>query len=98
MRARRFAIDEEHKSDMPRIITSFLESELATLTDAIPRTIKLYGQINPNTKSGGCHDGRLREPYQPGELFTQNPEPIAYISTRTIPIPAATDLNSIDRD
>ena len=32
----------------------------ATITAATARTMKLYGQMIPNTKSGGCHDGVLR--------------------------------------
>ncbi len=43
----------------------------------IPNTIKLYGQIKPNTKSGGCQLGLLRDVYQPGELFTHIPDPTA---------------------
>jgi hypothetical protein len=46
-------------------------------TAAIPKTIKLYGQITPNKYDGGCQLGLLRDEYHPGELFTQIPEPTA---------------------
>lgn len=42
-----------------------------------PKMKKLYGQISPKTKSGGCQGGRTSEVYQPGEVFTQMPEPTA---------------------
>ena len=42
------------------IIVVELEDLLATITAATARTMKLYGQMIPNTKSGGCHDGALR--------------------------------------
>ena len=56
---------------------SNLVSDLETWYDAIPRTVKLYGQINPITALGGCQDGRFRDAYQPGEEETQIPEPKA---------------------
>ena len=48
----------------------------AIMKAAIPRTIKLYGQIIPNIKSGGCHLGEFRLRYQSSPVFTQKPEPI----------------------
>jgi hypothetical protein len=39
--------------------------------------VKLYGQISPKIALGGCHDGRLRDAYQPGEDETQIPDPKA---------------------
>jgi hypothetical protein len=33
----------------------------ATITTATARTMKLYGQMIPNTKSGGCHDDLCAE-------------------------------------
>ena len=48
-----------------------------TFTAVNPRTMKLYGHINPNTKSGGCQGGRTKDAYQPGDEFTQMPEPKA---------------------
>jgi hypothetical protein len=39
--------------------------------------MKLYGQIIPKIKSGGCHGGCTSDEYQPGELETQIPEPKA---------------------
>jgi len=73
-------------------------SEFETRTAAMPRIMKLYGQIRPKTKSGGCHGGRFSDEYQPGELLVQIPEPSAYMTTRIIPIAAATVLNSMARD
>lgn len=35
-------------------------ANMATITAATARTMKLYGQMIPNTKSGGCYDGALR--------------------------------------
>ena len=51
-----------------------LESEdlLATITAATARTMKLYGQMIPNMKSGGCHDGALRETTPSNEIFCFN--------------------------
>ena len=48
-----------------------------TRNAVIPSTTKLYGQIRPKTKSGGCHGGLTSEAYQPGEALTQIPEPTA---------------------
>ncbi len=46
-------------------------------TDAIPRTMKLYGQMIPKTNPGGCHDGLLMLAYQLSPVLTQRPEPMA---------------------
>ena len=48
-------------------------------------TKKLYGQINPKTKSGGCHDGAFKDLYQLSPVFTQKPEPIAYTAKTVKP-------------
>jgi hypothetical protein len=61
----------------------------------MPSMMKLYGQIIPKTKLGGCHGGRLSDAYQPGELETQIPEPKAYIKTRAIPTLAKRNLSSM---
>ena len=53
-----------------------LEDLLATITAATARTMKLYGQMIPNMKSGGCHDGALRVRYQLSPVLTQAPEPM----------------------
>ena len=42
------------------IIVVESEDLLATITAATARTMKLYGQMIPKTKSGGCHDGAFR--------------------------------------
>ena len=50
----------------------------------MPSITKLYGQMTPNTKSGGCHGGRTSERYQSSPVDTQMPLPNAYVSTRTV--------------
>ena len=59
------------------IIVVESEDLLVTITAATARTMKLYGQMIPNTKSGGCHDGALRVRYQLSPVLTQTPEPMA---------------------
>ena len=49
---------------------------LATATEANPKITKLYGQIRPKIKSGGCQGGWLSERYQLSPVLTQRPEPI----------------------
>ena len=38
-------------------------TNMATNTAATARTMRLYGQMIPNTKSGGCHDGASEPNY-----------------------------------
>ena len=49
---------------------------LATMMADTARTMKLYGQMIPNMKSGGCHDGALSVRYQLSPVLTQAPEPM----------------------
>ena len=58
------------------MVVTDIEARCATRTDAIPMTIKLYGQITPKIKLGGCHDGLLRLAYQLSPVFTQRPDPM----------------------
>ena len=43
--------------------------------------MKLYGQMSPNTMSGGCQLGFSKLAYQPGLVDTQIPDPTAYTTT-----------------
>ena len=60
-----------------QVTFSNLLNDLDTCYAAIPRTVKLYGQISPKIALGGCQEGRFRDAYQPGEEETQIPEPMA---------------------
>ena len=68
-----------------QLTTKVLESLRATMNEVTPSIKKLYGQMTPNTQSGGCQNGRLSEKYQGELLLTQNPEPAAYATTKIMP-------------
>ena len=66
-------------------MTNVLDSLCATTNEVTPSIMKLYGQMTPNTQSGGCQNGRFSEKYQGELLLTQNPEPVAYATTKIMP-------------
>jgi hypothetical protein len=57
----------------------------ATVTAAMPRMTKLYGQIMPKIKSGGCQLGAFNDRYQELPVVVHLPAPMAYTKTKAIP-------------
>jgi hypothetical protein len=53
------------------------DSRFATNQVATTSIEKLYGQMIPNTKLGGCQDGRGSERYHWSSVATKRPEPMA---------------------
>ena len=52
------------------------DGRLATIHVAITSMAKLYGQMIPNTKPGGCQARRGSERYHSASVATMRPEPI----------------------
>lgn len=72
----RAAATESAKKSM-KVSEVDVDARWPMTTDAIPRTMKLYGQMIPKTNPGGCHDGLLMLAYQLSPVLTQRPEPMA---------------------
>ena len=58
-------------------MTNVVLKRCEIFTAATPKTTKLYGQIKPKIKSGGCQTGGFNDRYQLSPVLTQSPEPMA---------------------
>ena len=72
------------------MITLGVLNLLATVTAATPKITKLYGQMIPKIKSGGCQLGAFNDRYQLLPVVVHLAAPIAYRKTKPTPAKLAT--------